>query len=137
MVAEIMVLSRPWHSVGSSDFNLACGSPWSRKQTVLTAAPAGFWAGRLSLSAHLPVFLFSCNLLPSLPVSVISAEDLFVYSLINCNHLRYSASPRSDLLVSNHIPCQVLGGRIGQGFPMYCCHQQRGTRTSLPHLGLC
>lgn len=137
MMAEIRVLSRLWHSVGSTDFNLVCSSPWNWTQSALTAAPAGFWSGRLSLSLHLPVFLFSCNLLPSLPVSLISAEDLFVYSLINRNHLRYSASPGSDLLLSNHIPCQVLGGRIGQGFPMYCRHQQWETQTSLPHLGLC
>lgn len=137
MTAEIRVLSRLWHSVGSTDFNLVCSSPWNWTQSALTAAPAGFWSGRLSLSLHLPVFLFSCNLLPSLPVSLISAEDLFVYSLINRNHLRYSASPGSDLLLSNHIPCQVLGGRIGQGFPMYCRHQQWETQTSLPHLGLC
>lgn len=82
MTAEIRVLLRPQHSVGSTDFinNLASSSPWDWERAALTAAPKGFWSGSLSLSPHLPVFLFSCNLLPSLPVSLISVEDLFVYS---------------------------------------------------------
>lgn len=77
MTAEMRVLLRPRHTVRSIDFNLVVHHGMETKQCwqqYLQAAGQGDF-----LSVHLPVFLFNCNLAPPLPVSLISAEDLFVY----------------------------------------------------------